>query len=122
MLPKGKKHLLAHPCDRLEPEASTPRTRGGGIHASLHFCGLTPEVITHYKRGNQWSPSRHKGRVLKKRWFWWVRQQGRCLWRVETGTSSLALPIKINAFSGSRRPPGQAWGTSLVSPWDTLKN
>jgi hypothetical protein len=36
--------------------------------------------------------------------------------------SSLALPVKIDAFSGSRRPPGQARGVSPVSPWDAIQN
>ena len=38
-LPNGKKRRLAHPCDRLEL----------GIHASLHFCEMTPEVAAHCK-------------------------------------------------------------------------
>ena len=43
---RPKKRRLAHPCDRLDPEASDR-----GIHASLHFCGHSPEVATtHYKR------------------------------------------------------------------------
>jgi hypothetical protein len=36
--------------------------------------------------------------------------------------SSLALPVKIDAFSGSRRPTGQARGASPVSPWDAIQN
>ena len=44
-LPNRKKRGLAHPCDRLEPVA-TDRD----IHASLHFCGLSPKVaIIHCK-------------------------------------------------------------------------
>jgi hypothetical protein len=43
-LPNGKKRRLVHPWNRLEPA-----TADRAIHASLHFCGLTPEVATDYK-------------------------------------------------------------------------
>ena len=41
--------------------------------------------------------------------------------------STLALPVKTIAFSGSRRPdasdrPGQARGASTVSPWNAIQS
>jgi hypothetical protein len=36
--------------------------------------------------------------------------------------SSLALPVKIGAFSGSRRPTGQARGALPVSPGDAIES
>ncbi len=59
-------------------------------------------------QGNRNDHSRHKGRVPQKRIFSGVTPQGRGVWRVETGMSSLALPLKKCAFAGSRRPPVQS--------------
>jgi len=77
------------------------------------FAPIHPEQLTKQK-GNQGSPLRRKDWVPKRHRFYRVRPQGCGLWRVETRMSSLALPCKIDAFSGSRRPPSQSQGASLV--------
>jgi hypothetical protein len=45
-LPNGKKRRLVHPWNRLDL----------GIHASLHFCRLTPEVATNHCKGKPVKP------------------------------------------------------------------
>ena len=77
------------------------------------------ELLYPRRKGNRCTYPRHKDSVPKKGRFLGVRWHGRHLWRSATWMSRIALPLKIDPFSGSRRPHCQSRVSATVADWDS---